>query len=163
MAYKPPNILLKMSNFQSPIIVRHRVMATPVRPQRIRRRTVVTAAELSWLVGLITSINRQRPLAPAPRPELVPGLCAKIEGGDCCVCMEEVERNCVRRFGCGHETCITCYTHIYGTTAKCPLCRAEIKHVLRAPEKKIISVNKKKWCVCACVFRKRRCLFHPQK
>lgn len=144
MAYKPPNILLKMSNFQSPIIVRHRVMATPVRPQRIRRRTVVTAAELSWLVGLITSINRQRPLAPAPRPELVPGLCAKIEGGDCCVCMEEVERNCVRRFGCGHDTCITCYTHIYGTTAKCPLCRAEIKQIMRAPEKKIIRIHKKK-------------------
>jgi len=140
-----------MSSYQSPVIVRRRVLDTPARPQRVRRRNIVaTASDLAWLTDLIINMHRPRTfhahayeLALA-RPELVPGLCAEIEGGDCCVCLEEVERSCVRRFGCGHETCMSCYSHIYGTTAKCPLCRAEIKHVMRAPENKIIRVHKKK-------------------
>jgi len=137
-----------MSNYQSPLRVVNRVYIIPNAP-RLRRNTVVTAAaDLSWLVELIRTRTMYIPpapaLPPAPRPELVPGLCAEIEGGDCCVCLEEVDRTCVRRFGCGHETCMSCYSHIYGTTARCPLCRAEIKQIMRAPEKKIIRVHKKK-------------------
>ncbi len=79
---------------------------------------------------------------PEPRPELVPGICAEIEGGDCCVCMEIAERKDVRKFGCGHDTCVTCYEQIYKTTAKCPLCRAEIKQVSKAPERLTIRVPK---------------------
>ena len=140
-----------MSNYQSPVRVVNRVHIIPNAP-RLRRNNIVTAADLFWLVELIRRTRTMYiPPAPAPRPELVPGLCAEIEGGDCCVCLEDVGRTCVRRFGCGHETCMSCYTHIYGTTARCPLCRAEIKQVMRAPEKKIIRVHKKKWC-CICMY-----------
>ena len=155
-----------MSSYQSPIIVRRRV--TPARPQRIR--SIATASDLAWLADLIINMHRPRTFhphayapAPVPRPELVPGLCAEIECGDCCVCLEEVERSCVRRFGCGHETCMSCYSHIYGTTARCPLCRAEIKHVMRAPEKKIIRIHKKKWCVYVYVYLGRDVVFFTHR
>lgn len=76
------------------------------------------------------------------RIELVPTLCDDIRGGDCCVCMESMESHQMRRFGCSHETCVTCFEQIYNTTAKCPLCRAAIKEVSKAPEKRTIRVPK---------------------
>ena len=135
------------------------------RGRQVVRRVVVTQ-DLAWLQALsrqmtqiyeIIEQNRTRGSArplegwggmhlfpvPEPRPELVPDICADIEGGDCCVCMEITERKDVRKFGCGHDTCVTCYEQIYKTTAKCPLCRAKINQVSRAPERRTIRVPTK--------------------
>jgi len=129
------------------------------RRRQVVRRIIVTQ-DLAWLQVLSRQMSQIYEIldrehhvrsdrgmmhlfpVPEPRPELVPGICAEIEGGDCCVCMEIAERKDVRKFGCGHDTCVTCYEQIYKTTAKCPLCRAQIKQVSKAPERRTIRVPK---------------------
>lgn len=144
--------------FETPhpnVSVRRRRNAAPPSVQRRRGASdgwrVIVTEDLEWLRQLQSQMamvfdmieQQQQPYAlTAPKPELVPTLCAEIVGGDCCVCMEPTERADVRRFGCGHDTCAGCFKRIYDTTAKCPMCRAEIKQVSRAPVKRIIQIKK---------------------
>lgn len=121
---------------------------------RSRRSAVRVSSDLMWLATIMVSQMRAiqaqafgeggMTLSPymQQKKDLVPTLCAEIEKRECCVCMEEAARADVRRYGCGHETCAMCYDQIYKTTSKCPLCRAQITQVSRAPEKKIIRVKR---------------------
>ena len=116
--------------------------------------------QMSWLIALAREVSQIEPdmdmtrlvnlmraaregrIYPEPKKLLEPTLCPDIQGIECCVCMDAAERENVRRFGCNHETCLTCFNHIYNSTAKCPLCRADIMQVSRAPDKKVIRVKK---------------------
>jgi hypothetical protein len=111
-----------MSNFQNPVSV------VPVAPRR-RRRAVVISENLPWLTDLTSGVTRDQKLAPKLRESF----CAEIESCNCCVCMEDIGRADVRRFGCGHDTCNSCFTQIYRISPQCPLCRRQITSVMSAP------------------------------
>ena len=108
-----------MSNFQVP----------PPAPRR-RRRAVVISEDLTWLSGLTRDMNVQL----KRESNFKESFCADIDDCECCVCMEDTNRTDVRRFGCGHDTCNSCFTRIYATNPSCPLCRKHITHVMSLPK-----------------------------
>jgi hypothetical protein len=112
-----------MSNFQNQVLV------PPPPPPRTRSRAVIISDNLPWLSELTRSVGHKLKVTI----NLNESFCEDIEGCECGVCLEDTTRAEVRRFGCGHGTCNSCFKRIYATNPICPLCRRIITKVMSAP------------------------------
>jgi hypothetical protein len=78
-------------------------------------------------------------------------ICKNIEISEeeqnCCICMEEREKNDICRFTCEHSFCETCIIDILKTqiSVSCPLCREMVTNIVT--QKNITQNKLKEYCL----------------